>query len=64
MTKKGKKIQTTGNNDLKVDLWGNLSEATNSSQDNSLKTPSEKSLKKPITTRCSFEYAISILSRE
>ena len=42
MAKKGKKIQTNGDNDLKVDIWGNLSLETGSSKNNSFEISSRK----------------------
>lgn len=46
MAKKSKKVQISGENDLKVDLWGNISLGQSTSKNNSLEIPSEKSPKR------------------
>ena len=38
MSKKGKKVQVSGENNLKVDLWGNLSQGDVSSENSPLKS--------------------------
>ena len=42
MSKKEKKVQVSGENNFKVDLWGNLSQGDVSSENSSLKSPFEK----------------------
>jgi translation initiation factor 1 (eIF-1/SUI1) len=42
MSKKGKKVQVSGENNLKVDLWGNLSQGDVSSENSPLKSSFEK----------------------
>ncbi|MGB0375169.1 MAG: hypothetical protein ACPGEE_04050 [Opitutales bacterium] len=46
MAKKSKKVQISGENDLKVDLWGNISLGQSTSKNNSLEISSEKSPKR------------------
>jgi translation initiation factor 1 (eIF-1/SUI1) len=46
MSKKGKKVQVSGENDLKVDLWGNLSQGDVSSENSLLKSSFEKPSKR------------------
>lgn len=46
MSKKGKKVQVSGENDLKVDLWGNLSQGDVSSGNSLLKSSFEKPSKR------------------
>jgi len=46
MAKKSKKVQISGENDLKVDLWGNISLGQSISKNNSLEISSEKSSKR------------------
>lgn len=45
MAKKGKKVQISGDNDLKVDLWGNLSLGETATVNSSLETTSPKTQK-------------------
>ena len=46
MSKKGKKVQVSGENNLKVDLWGNLSQGDVSSENSPLKSFFEKPSKR------------------
>ena len=46
MSKKGKKVQVSGENNLKVDLWGNLSQGDVSSENSALKSSFEKPSKR------------------
>tara|TARA_A200000113_G_scaffold226038_1_gene249776 strand:- start:8003 stop:8389 length:387 start_codon:yes stop_codon:yes gene_type:complete len=46
MSKKGKKVQVSGENNLKVDLWGNLSQGDVSSENSLLKSSFEKPSKR------------------
>jgi translation initiation factor 1 (eIF-1/SUI1) len=46
MAKKSKKVQISWENDLKVDLWGNISLGQSTSKNNSLEISSEKSPKR------------------
>lgn len=46
MAKKSKKVQISGENDLKVDLWGNISLGQSTFKNNSLEISSEKSPKR------------------
>ena len=46
MAKKSKKVQISGENDLKVDLWGNNSLGQSTSKNDSLEISSEKSPKR------------------
>ena len=50
MGKKGKKVQLSGGNDLKVDLWGGVSQASEpkediSSRDSTVKSPKQYRIK-------------------
>ena len=47
MAKKEKKVQVSGNDDLKVDLWGNLSLGEASTKGTSIKKSSNENSKKP-----------------
>ena len=46
MSKKGKKVQVSGENNLKVDLWGNLSQGDVSSENSPLISSFEKPSKR------------------
>ena len=46
MSKKGKKVQVSGENNLKVDLWGNLSQGDVSPENSPLKSSFEKPSKR------------------
>ena len=46
MAKKEKKVQVSGNDDLKIDLWGNLSLGESSTNGTSIKKSSNENFKK------------------